>query len=191
MTTVRSNASPQVLVVIPARGGSKRLPQKNILPVIGVPMVLRVAREALGSGYSPRVVVTSEAAEVLDLCRANGIEVVTRPADLARDDTPKMAAVAHAVRSLHNTESYQPDIVVSLQPNSPEFSAVDLDRAIDFFRNTLYPGYPIKEVISVGPDHIQNGAFRIMTYATVFQRTLSTYVGIYFTDYLDVHTDED
>lgn len=182
---------PTVLIVIPARGGSRRLPLKNIQPVLGVPMVLRVALEAQRSRYKPAVVVSSDSEVILDLCREAGIDVVVRPAELARDDTPKMDAIEHGVTEFVKQNGYQPDIVVSLQANSPELLASDLDAAIDFFRFTLYPGYPIKEVISVGPDNIQNAAFRIMTFRTVFQRTLSTYVGIYITDYLDIHDETD
>ena len=181
----------EVLVVIPARGGSKRLPRKNILPVLGVPMVVRAAKEAARSRHVTRVVVSSEDPEILEVCRSHGVETVVRPPALAVDDAPKQAVIEDTVVQLGQREDYRPDLVVSLQPNSPEFSADDLDPAIDFFTDKVYPHSPIKEVWSIGPDNIQNGCFRIMTYKTVFQRTLSTYVGIYFTDYVDVHHAEE
>ena len=52
----------------------------------------------------------------------------------------------------------------------------------------MYVGKPIKELISVNPDNVQNGAFRILTYNAVFQKTLSTKIGIFFTNYLDIHS---
>ena len=57
-----------------------------------------------------------------------------------------------------------------------------------YFQIIFFPYYPIKELISVGKDNIQNAAFRIMTYKAAFQRTLSTKIGIYFTDSKDIHT---
>ena len=55
----------------------------------------------------------------------------------------------------------------------------------------MYVGKPIKELISVNPDNVQNGAFRILTYNAVFQKTLSTKIGIFFTNYLDIHSKTD
>jgi len=80
---------------------------------------------------------------------------------------------------------------VSLQPNSPEFKAADLDKAISFFLENLYHKHSVAEVISINPDMLQNACFRIMTTKTVFQTTLSTHVGVYMTDYHDIHTKED
>lgn len=182
---------PKTLIVIPARGGSKRLFRKNIQLVLGVPMVVRVANEAKKCEVKPRVVVSTEDAEIKSICESHGVEVVDRPIELANDETTKMAAIEHAVTYLHQQEGFKPEIVVSLQANSPEFEAKHLDESIHFFLNDLYPGYPIKEVWSIGKDMIQNGAFRVMTFATVYHRTLSTYTGVRIYDYLDVHTKED
>lgn len=77
--------------------------------------------------------------------------------------------------------------MVSLQVNTPEFNFIDLDNAISFFRKKVFIKSKIREVISIGKDNLQNGAFRIMTLKTVFQKTLSTKVGVFFTDYLDIH----
>jgi CMP-N-acetylneuraminic acid synthetase len=182
---------PSVLVVIPARGGSKRLKRKNVLPVLGVPMVALVAHECKSSRYSPRVVVSTEDPEIKGVCLQNSIEVIDRPAELAMDQSPKQEVIVHSVQMLEEREGFVPDIVVSLQPNTPEFAAQHLDEAMDFFNDKVFPGQPIKEVFTVGNDLIQNGAFRIMTRKTVFQKTLSTYVGVFVTDYIDVHKEED
>ena len=74
-------------------------------------------------------------------------------------------------------------------PNTlnPAF-AKDIDKALTFFEKKLYPNYKIKELISVGKNNIQNAAFRIMTYDAVFQKTLSTKIGIFFTNALDIHS---
>jgi len=180
-----------VLVVIPARGGSKRLPGKNVALVLGRPALLRAIDECRKSRYVSRLVVSTEDSTIATLCEDYGVEVIHRPEWLARDDTPKQDVIVHATQYLADREDYQPAIVVSLQPNTPEFQASHLDEAIDFFRTRVFPGHPVKEVFTVGKDLIQNGAFRIMTWKTVFQKTLSTYVGVYVADYIDVHTADD
>ena len=92
--------------------------------------------------------------------------------------------IAKFLKTKHN---YIPKTVISLQANTPEFKSRDLDKALEFFNKKLYVRKPIKELISVNPDNVQNGAFRIMTYRTVFQKTLSTKVGIFKTNYIDIH----
>ena len=78
-----------------------------------------------------------------------------------------------------------------MQANSPEFNVKDLDKALSFFNKKMYIGKPIKELISVNSDNIQNGAFRILTNKAVFQKTLSTKIGVFFTNYLDIHSKPD
>ena len=95
--------------------------------------------------------------------------------------------IVHALKYLAN-KKIKPKTVISYQANSPETKLKDLDSAIDFFNNKLFPNYPVKELISVGKDNIQNAAFRIMTYQAAFQKTLSTKIGIFFTNSTDIHT---
>ena len=176
----------KILIVIPVRMGSKRLFNKNILPINGVPMFLRVAYEALKSKYKPFVVVSSESNIIKEKCKENNIFFIKRPKKLSLDTVEKQEVIKHAVKHLLKRK-YKPDIVVSLQVNTPEFNSIDLDNAISFFRKNVFINSSIREVISIGKDNLQNGAFRIMTMKTVFQKTLSTKVGVFFTDYLDIH----
>ena|SRR3990167_7723486 len=188
----KSLEDQKVLAIIPARQGSKRLPNKNALPFMGVPLLVWVANECRKSKYINRIVVSTESEIISQVCLNHDIEVIKRPSELATDEAVKQDVIVHATRHLTDTENYTPDIVLSLQANSPEMTSLDLDKAIDFFHRKLYPGYAVKEVISVSPGTmVQNAAFRIMTYKTVFQKTLSTYVGVYLCDYLDVHTKDD
>lgn len=189
---VKSLKDLRVLAIIPARGGSKRLPNKNIFPFMGVPLLVWVANECRKSKYINRIVVSTESEIISKVCLDNGIEVIKRPVELATDEAVKQDVIVHATQYLTDTENYIPNIVISLQANSPEIRSHDLDEAIDFFHRKLYPGYTTKEVISVSSSTmIQNAAFRIMTYKTVFQKTLSTYIGVYLCEYLDVHTKDD
>ncbi len=181
----------EIVAIIPARGDSKRLKRKNIYPILGKPMLLWVTEECEKSKHITRFVVSTEDQEIKNLCIENGVEVIHRPEHLSADDVEKMDVIEQATDYMEKIESYVPDVVISLQPNSPELQYKDLDGAIEFFLEKLYPYYPVAEVMSINPDMLQNACFRIMTRKTVFQKTLSTHVGVYMTDYIDVHSIED
>ena len=122
-----------------------------------------------------------------DLVIKNNYIFVKRPKKLTLESAEKQDVVAHAIKQIYN-QNKKPDVVISLQPNSPELNFKDLDKALIFFKNKLYPGAKIKELISINRNNIQNAAFRIMTYKTVFQKTLSTKIGVYVKDLIDIHT---
>jgi len=180
----------KIIAIIPARGGSKRLPRKALYPVNGVPMIKKVLDETKKSKYVDRIVVSTDDNEIKDLCVQNNIEVQDRPLKLSDDHTEKMDVIEYTTKKIIE-DGYNPDIVVSLQSNSPEFKGIDLDKGIEFFLKELYDDHPICEVMSINPDMLQNACFRIMTTKTVFQKTLSIHVGVYMTDYIDVHNIED
>lgn len=174
-----------VVAIIPARGGSTRLPRKNIHPVLGRPMIAWVIDACRESRRIDRVYVTTEDDEIASTARACGAQVVRRPPELARDDVFKMEAVAHAVGAIEE-EGIVPEIVLSVQPNSPELTAIVIDAAIDRLRER-----DLWEVFSVGPDLVQNGAFRVMRRPVVSQRTLSVHCGVVVADLVDIHTLKD
>lgn len=171
-----------VVAIIPARGGSKRLPRKNITPVWGQPMVYWAIRACERSQYIDEYYVSTEDDEISKLCREFGANIVQRPKELANDVVYKQDVIVHAVESLET----KPDIVVSLQPNSPEICSKDLDAAIEkMVKKDRH------EIFSVDDELIQNAAFRVMKYETVFQKSLSTRSGVYIASYVDVHTPAD
>jgi N-acylneuraminate cytidylyltransferase len=89
------------VAIIPARGGSKRIPRKNLLPFDGVPMIVRSIRTALDSGLFEQVVVSTDDAEIADVARAHGAQVpFMRPAALADDYTGTAAVIVHALQQL-------------------------------------------------------------------------------------------
>jgi len=89
------------VAIIPARGGSKRIPRKNLKPFDGVPMIVRSIRTALDSGLFEQVVVSTDDAEIADVARANGAHVpFMRPAELADDFTGTAAVIVHALQQL-------------------------------------------------------------------------------------------
>lgn len=177
----------KILVIIPAKGNSKRLKNKNILKIDGLPLVIRAAKEALKSKYVDELLVSTEAKSILNICKKNNINTLNRPKKLSRSSTEKQEVVVHAV-NYFKKNYFKPEVVVSLQCNSPEFNFRDLNKALVFFEKKLHPNAKIKEVISINKDHIQNAGFRILTYKAVFQKTLSTKIGVFVTNYSDIHT---
>ncbi|RON80496.1 pseudaminic acid cytidylyltransferase [Pseudomonas fluorescens] len=89
------------VAIIPARGGSKRIPRKNLLPFDGVPMIVRSIRTALDSGLFEQVVVSTDDAEIAELALAHGAQVpFLRPVELADDFTGTAAVIVHALQQL-------------------------------------------------------------------------------------------
>lgn len=117
--------------IVPARGGSKGVPRKNLRQVAGRSLLAWTAQAARASAYLDRVILSSEDAEILDEGRACGLEVpFVRPAALAQDDTPGIDPVLHALDELE-TRGDAFGWVVLLQPTSPLRMAGDIDAAIE------------------------------------------------------------
>jgi CMP-N-acetylneuraminic acid synthetase len=126
----------EALGVIPARGGSKTLPRKNLLPVAGAPLIHYTFCAARKSQRLTRIVLSTDDAEIAALARQAGLEVpFMRPAELAEDDTAMLPVIQHAVRALEG-EGYRPDVVVILQPTSPLRREEHIDAAIDLLLST-------------------------------------------------------
>ena len=177
----------KILLIIPARGNSRRLKNKNILKIDGLPLVVRAAKEASKSKFVDELLVSSEAKYILDICKKNNINTLKRPKKLSISSTEKQEVIVHAAKYFEKNY-FKPEIVISLQCNSPEFNFRDLDNILVFFEKKLHPNAKIKEVISINKDNIQNAVFRILTYNEFFQKTLSTKIGVFVTNYSDIHT---
>lgn len=121
----------EVLALVPARGGSKSLPRKNIRPFGGYPLLAYSIAAGLQARTVSRVIVSTDDEEIAEVARAYGAEVpFLRPADLALDDTPDLPVFQHALRWLAEHEGYRPDIVVQLRPTSPLRPPDCVDRAV-------------------------------------------------------------
>lgn len=127
--------SGDVLSIIPARGGSRRLPGKNLLPVAGKPLLVHTVEHALEAARVDRVVVSTDDPAIAGTARRAGAEVVDRPAELAGDDSPSEAALLHVLDVLEAREGYRPELVVFLQATAPVRTAADVDRAVDRLRD--------------------------------------------------------
>src|SRR5574344_372569 len=114
------------LAIIPARGGSKRLPQKNILDLCGKPLISWSIEAALKSKYISKVVVSSDNEEILNISSNFGADIIKRPYELANDTATTFDTVKHTI---DNFENY--DYIVLLQPTSPLRNEKHIDEAIE------------------------------------------------------------
>lgn len=120
-------AGKTVLAIIPARGGSKGVPRKNIRLLAGKPLIVWTIDEAKKSKYIDRFILSSEDDEIIKIAREYGCEVpFKRPIELAQDDTPGIEPVIHAINTLEDKYDY----VVLLQPTSPLRTVEDIDGCI-------------------------------------------------------------
>ncbi len=121
----------ETLAIIPARGGSKGIPRKNVALVGGKPLLFWTVSEAQKSGSLDRLIISTEDEEIANLARAYGVEIpFLRPRKLARDETPGIEPIIHAARWLEEKEGYCPHYLMALQPTSPLRSAADIEGAI-------------------------------------------------------------
>jgi CMP-N-acetylneuraminic acid synthetase len=116
-----------VLGVIPARGGSKAVPRKNLQPLGGVPLIVHTIRAAAAASSLDRFLVTTDDDEIAAVAESHGAEVVRRPAELATDESSTEVALIHAVESAGEP---QPEWVVTLEPTSPLRSPRLIDECV-------------------------------------------------------------
>src|SRR5687768_16660736 len=110
-------AKANVVAVIPARGGSKGLPRKNVLPLAGKPLIAYSVEAAVLSPLVSRVIVSTDDEEIAAAAREAGAETpFLRPPELSLDSTPTEPVLRHAIEWLEREEGYRTDIVLFLQP---------------------------------------------------------------------------
>ncbi|MEM9693216.1 MAG: acylneuraminate cytidylyltransferase family protein, partial [Myxococcota bacterium] len=125
-----------VLAIIPARGGSKGIPRKNLVDLDGLPLLAHSIRHAQASRRITRVVVSTDDEEIAAVARAYGAEVpFLRPGHLAEDHVLDHPVFAHALARLQSEEGYSPDVVVHLRPTSPYREPAWIDDAVDLLRS--------------------------------------------------------
>jgi CMP-N-acetylneuraminic acid synthetase len=123
--------NPEIIAIIPARGGSKGIPRKNIRPFAGFPLVAFSIAAASQAETVTRILVSTDDEEIAEISRRFGAETpFLRPAELAADGTTDLPVFQHALTWLSEHENYHPDIVVHLHPTSPVRPRGCLDRGI-------------------------------------------------------------
>jgi N-acylneuraminate cytidylyltransferase/CMP-N,N'-diacetyllegionaminic acid synthase len=121
----------RVLALVPARSGSKGLPDKNIRPLHGKPLLAWPIAAAKASRYVDRVIVSTDSASYADVARAHGGEVpFLRPAELATDSEPSISFMLHALDTLEASGDRY-DYLLLLEPTSPLTEATDVDAALE------------------------------------------------------------
>jgi len=122
----------EILAVIPARGGSKSIPRKNIRPLLGKPLIAWVIGEAKRSKRLTRIIVSTDAPEIAAVARSYGAEVpFLRPPELAQDLSTDVEFLLHALDWLKAEERYEPEIVLRLPPTAPLCTAARIDEGIE------------------------------------------------------------
>lgn len=115
----------RVVAIIPARGGSKGIPRKNIKPFCGKPLIVHSIEAGLNSQTIDEVYVSTEDIEIATVSVEAGAKIIDRPADFASDTASTFSVVRHAAQVLHF-----PDVMVTLQPTSPLRTATHIDEAV-------------------------------------------------------------
>jgi N-acylneuraminate cytidylyltransferase len=136
------------LAIIPARGGSKGIPGKNIKPILGKPLLAYSIEQAQACAAIERIVVSTDDPIIAEVARQYGAEVVERPADLSGDTASSESALVHVLETLATQEQYEPEAVFFLQATSPLRHPDDLSRAYATFQ-----AQQADSLLSVSPFH--------------------------------------
>jgi CMP-N,N'-diacetyllegionaminic acid synthase len=137
-----------VVAIIPARGGSRGIPRKNIQKLAGKPLIAYTIEAAQQSGVIDRVIVSTEDDEIAAIAGEYGAEIVKRPAALATDEAPTEPTLLHVVKHLEETENYKADIIILLQATSPMREGAHIKEALQRFLGNGYDS-----LLSVCPSH--------------------------------------
>lgn len=122
---------PNILIIIPARGGSKGIPRKNLRNLNNKPLIYYSIQNGLNSKYKPDVYVSSEDEEILSISKQFGAKIFKRGSQLSADDTTLDGVVIDAYQQISTLEKKSYDLVVTLQPTSPLLKTISLDNALD------------------------------------------------------------
>ena len=160
----------EILGIIPARGGSKSIPHKNIALLAGRPLLAYTCDAALGSQVLTRVILSTDDHEIASVGRDCGVEVpFLRPAELATDQATSLAVIRNTLEWLRTHERYAPELVVYLQPTSPLRTSRHIDEAVRLLLDS--DAYSVVSVVEVPHQYnpvsvmkIENG--RLVTFLT-------------------------
>jgi CMP-N-acetylneuraminic acid synthetase len=144
---------PKILALIPARGGSKGIPKKNIKLLLGKTLITWTIEQAQKSEYVSRVFVSTEDKEIAAIAEQSGVEIpFLRPEEFAQDNSPTSDAIIHALDMFEQRGEYY-DIVIILEPTSPLRKKDDIDNAIKTF---LENSSDSESLVSVGEVQLEN-----------------------------------
>jgi CMP-N-acetylneuraminic acid synthetase len=176
----------RTIVIIPARGGSKRLPKKNIYPWRGKPLMAYTIEACQACAFIDAVYVSSDDEEILTVAEAYGALGLRRPAHLADDQTPKIVAIRQAIEDPLIGHLEADDIVIIAQANSPTIQSAQLEHGWQ-----MMEAHRLWEVMSADENGVQNAAFRMVRKHALFNSFLSAHCGFIVANNPDIHTMED
>ncbi len=130
METKNKQHKQKIIAIIPARGGSKGIPHKNIKMLAGKPLIAWTIEQSRNSKLVSRTIVSTDDEKIAAVAKKYGAEVIMRPMELARDTTPTEPVLQHVLDVLKEKEKYIPEYVVLLQCTSPLREKNDIDNAI-------------------------------------------------------------
>ena len=169
--------------IIPARIGSKRLKEKNIVSVLGKPMICWTIDAALGSKYlnKDNLFVSTESEKIKNICK--NVNIIDRPKELSGDKVWTQDVINHFIEVKNIKDE---DIIVILQANSPEVDSKTIDKCIDkLINNSLW------QVHTVDENMINNGAIHVYFSEIKHHKGKVNYNGYVKTDWIDVHYRKD
>ena len=121
----------KILAVVPARGGSRGVPKKNIKKLCGKPLICYTIETALASKYVDKIVVSSDSDEILDVVKKYAVDLISRPSELADDDVPMTDVINHALETSEEQFNENFDLILLLQPTCPFRSPEDINCSIE------------------------------------------------------------
>lgn len=122
----------KVLGIVPARGGSKRIPHKNLYPLGGIPLISHCLRTAKKSSLIERLIVSTEDESIAEAVKREGVETIRRPVELAQDTTPTLPVIQHAIHEL-DREGFSADVILTIQPTYPFLTVDAIEKTIKAF----------------------------------------------------------
>ncbi len=162
------------------------MPNKNIHPVFGKPMVVWSIEACQRSKYIDEVFVSTEDKRVEEISLSAGASIIRRPLELSGGAVPKMEVIRHADTWYARERGRHPEVLVSVQANSPEIRHTDIDAGIELLRREN-----LWEVFSVELNGVQNASFRVLRQGCLHNTFLSAHIGVICAECIDVHTIED
>ena len=178
----------KTLAIIPARGGSKSIPRKNVRPLAGKPLIAYTIEAAVQAQSVNRVVVSTDDSEIAEVSKKYGAEIVRRPDEISGDTASSESALLHSLEHLKQSENYEPDFVVFIQCTSPLILSEDIDGIFQTFLNeqadsaqTVVPFHGFiwekdSEGNAVGINHDKSKRLRRQDIAPQYQETGAIYV---------------
>lgn len=123
----------KTIAIIPARGGSKGIPRKNIKKLNGKPLIAYSIEAALNSKNIDKVILSTDDEEISRIGKSYGAEIIKRPLEISGDETPTEHVIEHAINWLETHQNYKSDIILLLQPTSPLRNNTDIDNSLRIF----------------------------------------------------------